>query len=415
MRISEAEIERIRTERSVLEFMPHPRRSGRCFVSLCPLPGHSEKTGSFYLYPDGGYKCFGCGRGGKDVISFAFHYWNLSWPKDFPVALERLGAQSTGHTEKRAFLPPTLATTLSPSRREVLPSLPDATGLAIYKVAAALWRHNLWAPTGRDALDYLRRRGTPDALIRHEGIGFSTNTLAAAARRRGLSLEVAQALGLLTPSGHETFAGRVVLCEWRRIQGEWMPVWATARTCSEGATWDNAPKYLNARGDRLLGGLDRALGAPAVAVVEGSFDRLAVLSLGEQAVFLGSNDPPDAVLGELRRLARRAVLFLIRDQDRAGRRGAWSTIYKLDLPPGARLVLVDLPRGIKDPGELAGHPDGTMLYRAAVRGGRVIDTARVRRLCKRCHDFVQRQRAARRASLAPVGQATAQDGTRETM
>src|SRR5207248_6942998 len=124
------------------------------------------------------------------------------------------------------------------------------------------------------------------------------------------------------------------------------------------------------------------------------------LSLGDQAVFIGSNDPPDAILGELQRLARRAVLFLIRDQDRAGRRGAWSTSYKLDLLPGARLVLVDLARGIKDPGELAGHPDGAVLYRAAVRRGHVIDTARVRRLCMRCHDIAQRRRDACRAAVA---------------
>ena len=44
--------------------------------------------------------------------------------------------------------------------------MPDRVGLAIYKVAATLWIRNLWAPTGRDALDYLRGRGIPDACAR---------------------------------------------------------------------------------------------------------------------------------------------------------------------------------------------------------------------------------------------------------
>ncbi|HKC74550.1 MAG TPA: CHC2 zinc finger domain-containing protein [Chloroflexota bacterium] len=71
--IPDSEIDRIRRERSVLEFMANPKRSGQAFVALCPLPGHDEKTASFYAYADGGYKCYGCGRGGKDVIAFGFH------------------------------------------------------------------------------------------------------------------------------------------------------------------------------------------------------------------------------------------------------------------------------------------------------------------------------------------------------
>lgn len=37
----------------------------------CPLPDHDDSTPSFYLYPDGRFYCFGCGRGG-DVIDLEF-------------------------------------------------------------------------------------------------------------------------------------------------------------------------------------------------------------------------------------------------------------------------------------------------------------------------------------------------------
>ncbi len=405
MRIAESEIERVRSARSVLEFMENPRRSGTCFKARCPLPGHDERTPSFYCYPDGGYWCFGCGRGGKDVISFAFHYWELSWPKDFPVALEKLGARRDGQAGVRAFLPPTSS---SPApRREELPSLPNAAALAIYRVAAALWRDNLWKPTGRDALDYLRGRGLPDRLIESEGTGYATGTLAAELGRRGLDLEAARRAGLLRADGSEVFQGRVVLWEWRRIGEKRAPVWAVARLCAAGASWDHTPKYLYVRGDRLLGGLEGALGAAEVALVEGPFDRLALLALGQAAVFMGSNEPSDKLLPEIRRLAKRAILLLIRDRDRAGRHGSWATIYKLALPPGARLGLVDLPRGIKDPGQLAERPNGAALYREATRQGRMIDTEKIRRRCEQCHDIAERQRAARRdrQRIAPRAQA----------
>ena len=44
------------------------KRKGRLYGGLCPF--HSEKTPSFYVYPDTqSFYCFGCGAGG-DAISF---------------------------------------------------------------------------------------------------------------------------------------------------------------------------------------------------------------------------------------------------------------------------------------------------------------------------------------------------------
>ena len=44
------------------------KRKGRLYGGLCPF--HSEKTPSFYVYPDTqSFYCFGCGAGG-DVITF---------------------------------------------------------------------------------------------------------------------------------------------------------------------------------------------------------------------------------------------------------------------------------------------------------------------------------------------------------
>lgn len=43
----------------------------------CPLPGHEERTASFYAYPDGrGWYCFGCGEGG-DIFALAGQIWGV--------------------------------------------------------------------------------------------------------------------------------------------------------------------------------------------------------------------------------------------------------------------------------------------------------------------------------------------------
>jgi len=43
------------------------KRSGRTYVACCPF--HVDRTPSFVVFPDGGWKCFGCQKGG-DVYSF---------------------------------------------------------------------------------------------------------------------------------------------------------------------------------------------------------------------------------------------------------------------------------------------------------------------------------------------------------
>lgn len=54
--------------------------------ACCPF--HNEKTGSFKVYPDGTYHCFGCGAHG-DVIDFVARMENIG----FNEACKRLGGE----------------------------------------------------------------------------------------------------------------------------------------------------------------------------------------------------------------------------------------------------------------------------------------------------------------------------------
>ncbi len=60
------------------------RRSGHRQTALCPF--HTESTGSFIIYSDQSWHCFGCQAHGQNAIDFLMKLDSLS----FPQAIERL-------------------------------------------------------------------------------------------------------------------------------------------------------------------------------------------------------------------------------------------------------------------------------------------------------------------------------------
>ncbi len=133
------------------------RRAGSNYNGLCPF--HSEKTGSFTVFPDSqSFFCFGCEAGG-DAFTFVMRTENI----DYPSAVEFL-ARRTG-------------VNLPASPEEQKKGLTRKKVYEMNLIAARFFRECLFDPVlGREGMAYLQeKRGLSLPIIRRFGLGFAPN------------------------------------------------------------------------------------------------------------------------------------------------------------------------------------------------------------------------------------------------
>ena len=172
------------------------KRKGRLYGGLCPF--HSEKTPSFYVYPDTqSFYCFGCGVGG-DVIHFVRRINSI----DYTEAVKMLAA--------RAGMPE--------------PQEDDKTGrlrsriLSMNKEAARYFHAclNSTVEEARQARAYWRRRGLDDKTIVRFGLGYAPDDgqgLYQYLRDKGYNQQELDASGLFKRSQ----SGRIYCLFWKRV------------------------------------------------------------------------------------------------------------------------------------------------------------------------------------------------------
>ncbi len=155
-------IEEIKQRLDIVEFIGEYvrlQKSGRNFRALCPF--HSEKTPSFFVFPEQqGWHCFGaCGTGG-DIYSFVMKKEGA----DFSQAL-RLLAERAGVT----LVSPEIQTKEEEQRGERL--------IRINESAAAYYHHLLLnTAAGGKAKSYLARRGISSQTTENFQLGFSRDS-----------------------------------------------------------------------------------------------------------------------------------------------------------------------------------------------------------------------------------------------
>ena len=129
-------------------------KRGQNYWGCCPF--HNEKTPSFSVSEDKGfYHCFGCGKHG-DIISFTMESEHV----DFKTAIAEL-ADMAG-----LKLP-----TYKPKTKQQIES--EESYITITAAAAKVYAEKLFSPDGAHALEYVRRRGFSDEMIKKYGIGYA--------------------------------------------------------------------------------------------------------------------------------------------------------------------------------------------------------------------------------------------------
>jgi len=286
---------------------------GRKHVGLCPF--HSEKTPSFTVDSEKNlFHCFGCGVVG-DVFSLVMEKENFT----FPEALKFLADKyHIALPEQRRISPQAL------KLEEQIFKI-NETVLAFFK------KNLLNTQEWKKALEYLKKRGIPDAVIQEFKLGYALNTwdsLTAFFETKGVAPSLLEKAGLVLPGKkageyYDRFRGRVIF-----------PIFGlTGKIAGFGgrALFDQEPKYLNspetpvyAKGQMLYGlnfSKDAIRTAGEAILVEGYTDFLSLYRSGFKncVASLGTALTPRQV-GLVQRFAPRIVVNY--DGDAAGRTAA---------------------------------------------------------------------------------------------
>lgn len=159
MLYSDELVEEIRSKNDIVNVIGsyiRLQKKGSNHMGLCPF--HNEKTPSFSVSASKQmYHCFGCGVGGN-VFTFIMEYENYSFMDALKHLAERAGIQlpEQEHSEE--------AKRQSDLRSRLL---------EVNKQAAKYFYYQLISPRGKQAYEYLVKRGLTEETIKQFGLGFS--------------------------------------------------------------------------------------------------------------------------------------------------------------------------------------------------------------------------------------------------
>ena len=129
-------------------------KKGQNYWGCCPF--HNEKTPSFCVNEEKGiFKCFGCGEGG-DIVSFTMKRNHM----DFRAAIQELANLAGVKMPEYKPRDPNVV-----KREESLVDLCER--------AAQTYSEKLFTPDGAHALDYVRKRGFTDDMIKKYRLGYA--------------------------------------------------------------------------------------------------------------------------------------------------------------------------------------------------------------------------------------------------
>ena len=151
-------IEEIKSRLSITEVLGdfiQLKKAGVNYKAVCPF--HSEKTPSFVVSPAKQvWHCFGCGLGG-DIFEFIKQIENVEFSEALRILATRAGVELKKPTAEQIQVA---------EKKDVLYEINQQAANYFAKV---LWESN----AGKEALEYLRKRGLTDQTIKNWQLGFA--------------------------------------------------------------------------------------------------------------------------------------------------------------------------------------------------------------------------------------------------
>lgn len=309
-------------------------RRGSNFVGLCPF--HEEKTPSFTVSPDKQfYKCFGCGKSG-DAITFVMEYNGLSFIEALKMLANKVGVS------------------FEFDKRESETTNKQTELLNAMEIATKFFEENLFTTDGENCLQYYKKRGFDDNLIKTFRLGYSPNSfnkLMNYLNKRGVNNQLALECGLITQSENgkefDRFRNRAMFPIFD-ILGR--PIAFGARLLEDDknqAKYINSPQTLLYDKSRVLYGLFQAknfiMQNDFAIITEGYADVITMHKFGFRNTVSSSGTAlTEQQLSLLARYTKRILLLF--DGDEAGIKAAERAL-KIALQSNFEVSVLILPDG----------------------------------------------------------------------
>ena len=317
------------------QYVELKRKGGRLF-GLCPF--HGEKTASFSVSPEAQlYYCFGCHKGGG-VINFIMEIEGLSYPDAVRFLAKRAGLEVPEDETYR-------------SQYKLQERL-----WALCKDAARYYRRQLFSPEGKQAAEYIVRRGLSRQTVTNFGLGFAPpgwSGLLDAMKAQGYSVDELLAAGLALRSqksggAYDRFRNRLM---FPIIDTRGNVIGFGGRVMD-----DSTPKYLNSP-ETLIFNKRKNLFAMNVAkksklgyiiLTEGYMDAIALHQYGfDSAVASLGTALTEEHANLLSKYTEQVVLTY--DADQAGQNATQRAVPMLE-KAGLKVKILRM-EGAKDPDE----------------------------------------------------------------
>ncbi len=311
------------------------KHKGRLYGGLCPF--HSEKTPSFYVYPETqSFYCFGCGAGG-DVIGFIKKIDSIDYVEAVKLLAARAGmpepAEDDGTSRMRSRI------------------------LSMNKEAARFFHAclNSTVEEATVARAYWRRRGLDDKTIARFGLGYAPDdgqALYHHLRDKGYSQAEMDASGLFKRSQ----SGRIYCLFWRRVMTPIFDLRGNIIAFGGRVLDDSKPKYVNSPETMVYHKSETVF---ALQIAKKSASRRYVLCEGYMDVISMQQAGVDTAVcacgtalttGQVRLLGEYAdEVILCYDSDEAGRKATLRSLEMFRNSP-VRVGVLEIPNA-KDPDE----------------------------------------------------------------